>query len=157
MASGDLKQALEILEYVLQVSFGNETVPTALRYDLIKNWVICKILLMQPLPKTYAVDKDENSPRGLVSKALCAAELLFIKNKGIIEVSQCPSIQDVRASTANFAFLSKLIIFCSVMSFGDIFPLINAGPQISTHTLECGESSKHHPLISTSPLISATH
>ena len=94
---GELKQALEILESVLSISSNNENVPTALRYELIKNWVLCKILSNQTFPKSYSVDKDETSTRGLISKALCAAELLFIKDHDIIEVTQCPLIQDVRS------------------------------------------------------------
>lgn len=99
---GELKQALEILEYVLSIPSNNENVPTALRYELIKNWVLCKILSNQTFPKSYSVDKDETSARGLISKALCSAELLFIKDNDIIEVTHCPLIQDVRSLISLF-------------------------------------------------------
>lgn len=92
-AIADVKQALEILEYVLNITATNQNVATTLRHPLIKAWVLCKALLNQTIPKNYQIEKDDSN--SAISRALCASEVMFLKCKDILEVSSVPTLNEV--------------------------------------------------------------
>lgn len=98
LTASSLKEAIEILEFVLMVTSGNSPnniVPIYIRYPLIKALVLCKGLLHQPLPKNYGHDNDSKESQGPMSKALYVLEAMLLQSKGIVEFPACPNVTEV--------------------------------------------------------------
>ncbi|CAH3151990.1 unnamed protein product [Porites lobata] len=97
-ATPDLKQALEVLEYALNTTNGQETknlVPVSTRHPLIISWVFCKQLLNQQIPKNLGHDDEDPHSQGPMCRALCAVEMLSLQNNGLPEFTgTCPSLAE---------------------------------------------------------------
>ncbi|XP_028390807.1 LOW QUALITY PROTEIN: cilia- and flagella-associated protein 46-like [Dendronephthya gigantea] len=103
-AIAELKQALEYLDYALQVTNGNDTrnlVPISVRHSVIKTWVHCKQLLSQQIPKNYGFDSDDVNSQGPMSRCLCAVEMLSVNLYGLSDFSSSPTIQEVVRMAGN--------------------------------------------------------
>ncbi|XP_074608699.1 cilia- and flagella-associated protein 46-like [Acropora palmata] len=97
-ATPDLKQALEVLEYALNTTNGEDPktlVPISARHPLIRSWVFCKQLLNQPMPKNLGHDNEDLRSQGPMCRALCAVEMLSLQNNGLPEFTgTCPSLSE---------------------------------------------------------------
>ena len=83
-ALSDVKQAVEVLEYALNVTNGidrHNIVPITVRNQLIKTWVLAIGLMNQALPRNYGHDNDAVDSQGPMSKALCVLQALLIQSR----------------------------------------------------------------------------
>ncbi|KAL9983920.1 hypothetical protein ACROYT_G006166 [Oculina patagonica] len=97
-ATPDLKQALEVIEYALNTTNGQEPknlVPISTRHPLITSWVFCKQLLNQQMPKNLGHDDENLHSQGPMCRALCAVEMLSLQNNGLPEFTgTCPTLPE---------------------------------------------------------------
>lgn len=94
----EVQQAVDVLEYVLNLTAGTEKsniVPIALRHKLIKSQVLCKGLMKQPLPKNLGHDQDAAESQGPMTRALFSLEALSLKTDKVAEFNPCPTIKEV--------------------------------------------------------------
>lgn len=97
-ATPDLKQALDVLEYALNTTNGQEPknlVPIGARHPLITSWVFCKQMLNQQMAKNLGHDDENPHSQGPMCRALCAVEMLSLQNNGLPEFTgTCPTLAE---------------------------------------------------------------
>ncbi|EDO49124.1 predicted protein, partial [Nematostella vectensis] len=111
--TNELKQALEVIEYSLNVTSGTEPknqVPVGVRHHLIKTWVFCKQLLNQQIGKNLGHDDESPQSQGPMCKSLCALEMLSLQGNGLPEFQQSPTLPEVSEIVVG----QYRVAFCSI-------------------------------------------
>lgn len=112
-AVSEVKEAVDIVEYTLNVTSGAEKrniVPITVRHKLIKTWVLCKGLLNQQLPRNYGHDNDAIDSQGPMSKALCAVEALSLHAKHVADFPSCSNISEVIKLVKHAKWTDQLLL-----------------------------------------------
>ncbi|KAL3864704.1 hypothetical protein ACJMK2_006363 [Sinanodonta woodiana] len=98
-AMPDLKKAVEVCEYVIEVTNGSnpeDVVPIAVRMPILQTWVHVKQMAQQQISKSLGAE-DEAYAEGqkLMTRAIVAVEMLSVNKNGIMEFKEMPPITDV--------------------------------------------------------------
>ncbi|XP_048585353.1 cilia- and flagella-associated protein 46 isoform X2 [Nematostella vectensis] len=110
--TNELKQALEVIEYSLNVTSGTEPknlVPVGVRHHLIKTWVFCKQLLNQQIGKNLGHDDESPQSQGPMCKSLCALEMLSLQGNGLPEFQQSPTLPETVKMVESSKWSDRLV------------------------------------------------
>ncbi|XP_033122422.1 cilia- and flagella-associated protein 46-like isoform X2 [Anneissia japonica] len=98
-AQDDLKKALEVCDYALEVTNGNkplDVVPISVRHHLINTWVQTKQLLLQQINKGLGTEDEGNSNgQRPMTRCLVALEMHSLSSNGILEFKEQPSLTEL--------------------------------------------------------------
>ncbi|XP_025093435.1 cilia- and flagella-associated protein 46-like isoform X2 [Pomacea canaliculata] len=109
-ATVDIKKAVEVCEYAINMTSREHIVPIAARKLILQTWVMSKQMAQQQIGKTFGTD-DESSTEGQkeMTRAIVATEMLSLNSNGIMEFKDVPSIADVAQMVENCQWTDSLI------------------------------------------------
>ncbi|XP_053305919.1 cilia- and flagella-associated protein 46 [Spea bombifrons] len=108
----DVKLALEICEYALDMTNGNRTedlVPISVRHQIISAWVKAKQLLQQQIGHKLGTDDEENNEgQNPMTRVLVALEMLSCNGLGLMDFT-VPSLSQVFTMAAECVWSDVLV------------------------------------------------
>ncbi|XP_071090002.1 cilia- and flagella-associated protein 46-like [Haliotis cracherodii] len=112
-AMPDLKKAIEVCEYVIQVTRGDnpqDVVPISVRLPLLQTWVFAKQMAQLQISKTLGTDDDHNNEgQRPMTRAIVATEMLCLSKNGILEFKETPFIGDIVQMVEDCKWSDKFI------------------------------------------------
>ncbi|XP_077976409.1 cilia- and flagella-associated protein 46-like [Styela clava] len=99
----DLKKALEITEYALDVTRGGakkDIVPTAVRQEILSTWVLLKQMLQQQIGAGLGVENELIPSQRDMTKALIMLEMHTLNRNGMMELT-VPALNEAAEATEN--------------------------------------------------------
>ncbi|KAL4232411.1 Cilia and flagella associated protein 46 [Mactra antiquata] len=98
-AMPDLKKAIEVCEYVIEVTNGSnsqDVVAMAVRMPILQTWVAAKQMAQQQITKNLGLDEEPwTGGQKAMSRSIVAVEMLKLNKNGILEFKEVPAINEV--------------------------------------------------------------
>ncbi|CAG2203029.1 Cilia- and flagella-associated protein 46 [Mytilus edulis] len=109
----DLKKAIEVCEYAIEVTNGNNplhVIPMANRLALLQTWVAAKQMAQQQIAKTFGAD-DEPYTEGQrqMTRAIVAVEMLHLSRNGILEFKDTPPVAEIASMIEECKWADKFV------------------------------------------------
>ncbi|CAC5380788.1 Cilia- and flagella-associated protein 46 [Mytilus coruscus] len=109
----DLKKAIEVCEYAIEVTNGNNplhVIPMANRLALLQMWVAAKQMAQQQIAKTFGAD-DEPYTEGQrqMTRAIVAVEMLHLSRNGILEFKDTPPVAEIASMIEECKWADKFV------------------------------------------------
>ncbi|XP_052771669.1 cilia- and flagella-associated protein 46-like isoform X4 [Mya arenaria] len=112
-AMPDLKKAIEVLEYVLEVTGGGnqkDVVPILVRMPILQTWVAAKQLAQQQISKNLGVEEEPfTEGQKPMSRSIVAVEMLKLNKNGIMEFKEAPPIAEVATMVEECRWSEKFV------------------------------------------------
>ncbi|ESP03735.1 hypothetical protein LOTGIDRAFT_237561 [Lottia gigantea] len=150
-AQPDLKKAIEVCEYGIQVTNGDNTrdiVPISIRLPLLQTWVCVKQMALQQIPKTLGTDDETNmeGQRGM-TKAIVATEMSALSKNGIMEFKDGINLTEITQLVENCRWTEKFI----ELQLWSKLTFLSFDQKQHSLVLKCSEKALRFAVVGTQP------
>ncbi|XP_060585472.1 cilia- and flagella-associated protein 46-like isoform X2 [Ruditapes philippinarum] len=112
-AMPDLKKAIEVCEYVIEVTNGTnpqDVVAIPVRMPILQTWVFAKQMAQQQITKNLGLDEEPwTEGQKAMSRSIVAVEMLKLNKNNIMEFKEVPPITEVANMVEECRWTDKFV------------------------------------------------